>query len=93
MEMKVFLHENSTVSYSSALHEAHGSVSGDPVKYHPSRQSKFLLTSASEAPCGFFYYSAATENSNRQQMPIASLSYISEYTQLDNSALLHRGHR
>lgn len=56
----------------------HASVLGDPVEYHPSRQSKFLLTSASEAPCGFFYYSAATENSNCQQMPIASLFFTSQ---------------
>lgn len=76
--MKFLLHGNSTVPYSSALHEAHAGVSGDPVEYHPSRQSKFLLTSASEAPCGFFYYSAATENSNRQQMPITSLFVTSQ---------------
>lgn len=71
--MKISLHGNSAVPYCSAPHEAPAVSQRDPVEYHPSRQSKLLLTSAKEVPCGFCHYSATTENSNHQQMTTASL--------------------
>lgn len=71
--MKISLHGNSAVPYCLALHEAPAVSQRDPVEYHPSRQSKLLLTSAREVPCGFCHYSATTENSNHQQMTTASL--------------------
>lgn len=74
MEMKVQLHGTSAVPYAGLTMEPLPGSHWDPVEYHPSRESKLLLASTREAPCGFLYYSAVAENSNHKRMPPASLS-------------------